>query len=283
MAGVSMKDIKLRIKSLESTKQITKAMEMVAASKLRKAQERVANSRPYFSILFDTLNTIVNNTDDFRSPFLEKREIRKTCYVVIGGDRGLAGGYNSNVFKLAYSRIEGRDACVVPIGKKCLEFFRARGVEILTEAYAVAAEVSVGDCFSVARMLSKGFLAREFDSVCVVYTNFVSMLSQSPAILEMLPLEYHPGRNDGSDCLTLYEPDSVTVFDTIINEYLGGLIYGALCESVTSEHGARRTAMDAATKNAEQMISDLSLKYNRARQGAITQEITEIVAGAESS
>ena len=283
MAGVSMKDIKLRIKSMESTKQITKAMEMVAASKLRRAQERVANSRPYFEILFDTLNTIANTTEDFDSPFLEKREIKKSCYVVIGGDRGLAGGYNHNVFKLAYSRMEGQNCCVVPIGKKCREFFRARGVEILTDAYAVAAEVSVGDCFTVAKMLSKGFLAHEFDSVSVVYTNFVSMLAQTPGILEMLPLEYHPRRGDtGSDCLTLYEPDGFTVFDRIINEYLGGLIYGALCESVTSEHGARRTAMDAATKNAEEMISNLSLKYNRARQGAITQEITEIVAGANN-
>ena len=214
MAGVSMKDIKLRIKSMESTKQITKAMEMVAASKLRRAQERVANSRPYFEILFDTLNTIANTTEDFDSPFLEKREIKKSCYVVIGGDRGLAGGYNHNVFKLAYSRMEGQNCCVVPIGKKCLEFFRARGVEILTDAYAVAAEVSVGDCFTVAKMLSKGFLAHEFDSVSVVYTNFVSMLAQSPGILEMLPLEYHPRRGDtGSDCLTLYEPDGFTVFD----------------------------------------------------------------------
>ena len=281
MAGVSMKDIKLRIKSMESTKQITKAMEMVAASKLRRAQERVAASRPYFEILFDTLNTIANNTDDFTSPYLEKREAHKSCFVVIGGDRGLAGGYNHNVFKLAYSRMEGENCCVVPVGKKCLEFFRARRVEILTAAYAVAAEVSVGDCFTVARMLCKGFLAGEFDSVSVVYTNFVSMLSQSPAVLDLLPLEYHPRPGDTeSGCLTLYEPDGITVFDAIIPEYLGGLIYGALCESVTSEQGARRTAMDAATKNAEEMISGLSLKYNRARQGAITQEITEIVAGS---
>ena len=281
MAGVSMKDIKLRIKSMESTKQITKAMEMVAASKLRRAQERVANSRPYFEILYDTLNTIANNTEDFASPFLEERQVKKSCYVVIGGDRGLAGGYNSNVFKLAYGQIEGKDACVVPIGKKCLEFFRARKVEIVTDVYAVAAEVHVGDCFTLARMLSRGFLEGSFDEIHVVYTNFVSMLSQSPATLKLLPLEYHGGPADRSDCLTLYEPDSISVFDAIIPEYLGGLIYGALCESVTSEQGARRTAMDAATKNAEEMISDLSLKYNRARQGAITQEITEIVAGAE--
>lgn len=282
MVGVFMKDIKLRIKSMESTKQITKAMEMVATSKLRRAQERVANSRPYFEILFDTLNTIANNTEDFSSPFLEKREQKKACYVVIGGDRGLAGGYNSNVFKLALREMDGRQCCVVPIGKKCLEFFQSRGFEILTDAYALASDVHVGDCFSMAKMLSKGFLEREFDTVSVVYTNFVSMLSQSPAVLELLPLAYHPRPGDtDSGCLTLYEPDSISVFDAIIPEYLGGLVYGALCESVTSEQGARRTAMDAATKNAEEMISGLSLKYNRARQGAITQEITEIVAGAE--
>ncbi len=281
MAGVSMKDIKLRIKSMESTKQITKAMEMVAASKLRRAQERVANSRPYFEILFDTLNTIANNTEDFYSPYLEKREIHKTCFVVIGGDRGLAGGYNSNVLKLAYSEMEGKASCVIPVGKKCLEFFRSRHVEILTEAYSVASDLHVGDCFSMAKMISRGFVDHEFDEVAVVYTNFISMLSQSPKVLSLLPLEYHPQPGDtNSGCLTLYEPDSISVFDAIIPEYVGGQIYGALCESVTSEQGARRTAMDAATKNAEEMISDLSLKYNRARQGAITQEITEIVAGA---
>lgn len=283
MAGVSMKEIKLRIKSMESTKQITKAMEMVAASKLRRAQERIVNSRPYFEILFDTLNTIANSTENFFSPYLEKREIQKTCYVVIGGDRGLAGGYNSNVLKLAYSQVEGHSACVVPIGKKCLEFFRARKVEILTEVYAVAADVHVGECFTLAKMISRGFLTGEFDRVVVVYTGFISMLSQTPTMLELLPLEYHPRPGDtDSNCLTLYEPDSISVFDAIIPEYLGGQIYGALCESVTSEQGARRTAMDAATKNAEEMISDLSLKYNRARQSAITQEITEIVAGADA-
>ena len=283
MAGVSMKDIKLRIKSMESTKQITKAMEMVASSKLRRAQERVQNSRPYFEILFDTLNTIAANTDDFASPFLEERPVKKTCYVVVAGDRGLAGGYNHNVLNLAWSRMEGTNACVVPIGKKALEFFRRRGAEVVTDQYAVAADVHVGDCFTVSKMLSKGFQAGEFDEIHVVYTNFVSMLSQSPATLKLLPLEHvtRPGEQS-SDCLTLYEPDSMAVFDAIIPEYLGGLIYGALCESVTSEQGARRTAMDAATKNAEEMISDLSLKYNRARQGAITQEITEIVAGAEA-
>ncbi len=283
MAGVSMKDIKLRIKSMESTKQITKAMEMVASSKLRRAQERVLAARPYFEILYDTLNTIANNTEDFSSPYLEKRPIRKSCFVVIAGDRGMAGGYNHNVLRMAYEQMEGKNACVLPIGKKALEFFHARKIEILTDAYAVAADLNVGDCFTASKMLSKGFLDGEFDELSVVYTNFVSMLAQSPAALPLLPLEYHPQPGDRpSDCLTLYEPDSLSVFDAIIPEYLGGVIYGALCESVTSEQGARRTAMDSATKNAEDMIADLSLRYNRARQGAITQEITEIVAGSET-
>ncbi len=283
MAGVSMKDIKLRIKSMENTKQITKAMEMVASSKLRRAQERVQNSRPYFEILFDTLNTIADNTEDFESPFLEHRLVKRTCYVVIGGDRGLAGGYNHNVFKLAVGEMEGKECCVVPIGKKTLDYFRNHGYTIFTDAYAEAASVSVGDCFTVAKLMSRAFLAGELDEIHVIYTNFVSMLSQQPAVLKLLPLEHHPGtEHKPSTCQTLYEPDSITVFDAIIPEYLGGLIYGALCESVTSEQGARRTAMDAATKNAEEMISDLSLKYNRARQGAITQEITEIVAGSET-
>ena len=283
MAGVSMKDIKLRIKSMESTKQITRAMEMVASSKLRRAQERVLAARPYFEILYDTLNTIADNTEDFSSPYLEKRQIQKSCFVVIAGDRGLAGGYNHNVLRMAAELMEGKNVCVLPIGKKALEFFRARKIEILTDAYSVAADLHVGDCFAAAKMLSKGFLDGEIDEISVVYTNFVSMLAQAPAQLPLLPLEYHslPGDRP-ADCLTLYEPDSLSVFDAIIPEYLGGVIYGALCESVTSEQGARRTAMDAATNNAEEMIADLSLKYNRARQGAITQEITEIIAGADA-
>ncbi len=283
MAGVSMKDIKLRIKSMESTKQITKAMEMVATSKLRRAQERIQNSRPYFEILYDTLNTIANNTEDFASPYLENRPVGKTCYIVIAGDRGLAGGYNGNVLKLAWEKIAGTSACVVPIGKKCLEFFRRRGTEILTDVYAEAAELHVGDCFTASKMICRGFLNGEYDRVEIIYTRFISMLSQSPDQLSLLPLEYTPQPGDTeTDALTLYEPDSLSVFDAIIPEYLGGVLYGAVCESVTSELGARRTAMDAATKNAEEMIGDLSLKYNRARQGAITQEITEIVAGAET-
>ena len=282
MAGVSTKDIKNRIRSMESTKQITKAMEMVAASKLRQAQNRITASRPYFEILSNTVADIVATNQDFTSPYLQKREGERVLFVVIAGARGLAGGYNSNVIKLAVASMEGRDATVLPIGKKAVDYFRSKGYRLLTDAYAEAAEVGIGDCFSIAKLLSRAYLSDQFDEIHVAYTNFVSVLSQTPAARQLLPL-LPPEREDtGSRTVTLYEPEPETVFASIVPEYLGGVVYGTLCESRCAEQAARRTAMDSATSNAEDMIADLSLKYNRARQAAITQEITEIVAGAEA-
>lgn len=281
MAGVSMKDIKSRIRSMESTRQITRAMEMVAASKLRGAQDRAVSSRPYFETLYAAMNDIADSTMDFVSPYLSAGK-GKTLFIVIAGDRGLAGGYNSNVLRLAWSKMQTCDAAVLPIGKKALDFFRQRGAQILPEA-AAAGELSVGDCFSLARILCNRFLAGEFTGVQLVYTHFASMLSQLPSELELLPIRVSGKSETRTGKFVLYETGPLAVFDAIVPEYLGGLLYGALCESVASEQAARRMAMDSATKNAEEMIADLSLKYNRARQGAITQEITEIVAGAESS
>jgi len=281
MAGVSAKEIKTRIRSMESTKQITKAMEMVAASKLRRAQTQVLNSRPYFEILYATINDIVDANRDFSSPYLIQRPVKKSVYVVIAGDRGLAGGYNSNILKLAYSEMEGKDVSVLPIGKKAVDFYRSRNLELMTVNYKEAEDVSVGDCFSIAKQLCKAYLAGEIDEIHIAYTNFVSVLSQTPATLRLLPLLRHTTGREGTVCADiLYEPDSVEVFEKIVPEYLGGIIYGALCESRAAEQAARRTAMDSATQNADEMIADLSLKFNRARQAAITQEITEIVAGS---
>ena len=281
MAGVSTKEIKNRIRSMESTKQITKAMEMVAASKLRRAQAQMASSRPYFEILFSTINEIVDSNRDFSSPYLTARPVKKSAYIVIAGDRGLAGGYNNNVFKLVMSEIAGKDAHVLPIGKKAVDYFRSHGVPILTSNYAVAEDMSIGDCFSVAKNLCKRYLQGEFDEIHVVYTNFVSVLSQTPSALRLLPLLRHETGKEGSVMSDiLYEPDATEVFDAITPEYLGGILYGALCESCASEQAARRTAMDSASQNADEMIADLSLQFNRARQAAITQEITEIVAGS---
>lgn len=278
MAGVSTKEIKNRIRSMESTKQITKAMEMVASSKLRHAQDRVTAARPYFQILHDTIADILRSNEDFSSPYLEQRQVKKIAFVVIAGDRGLAGGYNANVLKLAQEQMEGRSVVVLPIGKKAVDHFKSRGVSILTENYSEAAEVSVGDCFSMAKQLCKGYLQGDYDEVCVCYTGFDSVLSQTPAVMHLLPLV--PDESDGVRSDVLYEPDSTEVFRQIVPEYLGGILYGSLCESCCSELAARRTAMDAATQNAEDMIADLSLKFNQARQAAITNEIIDIVAGS---
>ncbi len=279
MATVSTKEIKNRIRSMESTKQITKAMEMVAASKLRHAQARVQNSRPYFEILYATITDIVNSNSEFTSPYLVEREVKKTLYVVIAGDRGLAGGYNSNELKLSTAEMEGKDVTVLPIGKKAVDYFKSHGYPIFTEAYAEAADVSVGDCFSAAKQLSKAYRSGEFDEIYIGYTNFVSVLSQTPATLRMLPLLQEKNQAHANSDI-LYEPGSEEVFEAIVPEYLGGILYGALCESRAAEQAARRTAMDSATQNADEMIADLSLKFNQARQAAITQEITEIIAGA---
>lgn len=278
MAGVSSKEIKNRIRSMKSTRQITKAMEMVASSKLRKAQIHVQNARPYFETLRATISHIAQNDLGGESPYLRAGKSQKKAFVVIGGDRGLAGGYNSNLFKKSLSQMEGADVAVLPIGKKALEFFKSKGYEVLTETYGQAEGLSVGDCFSIANLLCKKYLAGEFGEICIAYTKFVSVLSQIPDAMTVLPLQ--PEETEGAKRETLYEPDAETVLSRIVPEYVGGVLYGALCESRVSEQAARRTAMDAATQNADEMIADLNLKYNQARQAAITQEITEIIAGA---
>jgi len=283
MAGASMKDIKLRIKSVESTMQITKAMELVASSKLRKAKERQERTRPYFTSLKETLCDIESATRDFSSPYQEKREIKKRCLIVIAGDRGLAGGYNSNIIKAVTEIMQdGVPVCILPIGKRAVDFCVRKNIEILTTEFAEAASVSIPDCFTISNLVTKGYLSGQFDEVSIVFTQFISMLTQTPKAESLLPLKAGGGEmREGVRSLVLYEPSPEEVYDAIVPGYIAGMIYGSMCESIASEQGARRTAMDAASKNAAEMIEDLSLRYNRARQGAITQEITEIVAGAE--
>lgn len=278
MAGVSTKEIKTRIRSMESTKQITKAMEMVAASKLRKAQAQVLAARPYFEALRSTIDDITASNQEFDSPYLQSRPVKKTAYIVIAGDRGLAGGYNSNILKTVLADIEGKDGTVLPIGKKAVEFFKYHGISLLSETYCDAEGMTLGDCFTVAKTMCKQFLNEAFDEIVVAYTDFVSVLSQVPRTMRLLPLNRADTGSAGSDII--YEPDCETVFATIIPEYLGGVLYGALCESRAAEQAARRTAMDSATQNADEMIANLSLQFNRARQAAITSEIIDIVAGS---
>ena len=281
MAG-SMKDIKLRIKSVESTMQITKAMELVASSKMRRAKERVEHSRPYFETLHETLTKIAAAAPRARNPYLRRDEIKRTLLIVIAGDRGLAGGYNSNVLKQAGA--EEGEVVVLPIGKRSAEYFVHHEVPLFTQEVLLAAEISVGECFQLSRQITEGYRKGEYDAVKICYTRFDSMMTQTATTMEVLPLSIEPTEQQKAEARRsqiLYKPSSEEVFSAIIPEYVAGIVYGAVCESVASELAARRTAMDAATKNAGEMIDHLNLYYNRARQAAITQEITEIVAGAE--
>ncbi len=273
MAGVSAKSIKNRIRSMESTRQITRAMELVAASKLRKAQNQAITVRPYSECLYETINNIASGNEEIHSPYMAENEKGQALYVVIAGDRGLSGGYNSNILK-PLSTLNG---LILPIGKKAVEYCTSRSMELVSDIYLSAEKLTAEDCFQMAQMLCRAYLDGKYSKIYIRYTQFVSALTQTPKQLQFLPIENTSA--EGRRGKMLYEPDPETVLSAIIPEYLGGVIYGALCESRASEQAARRSAMGSATQNADTMIEDLSLQLNRARQAAITREITEIVAG----
>ena len=274
----SMKAIKNRIKSVENTRQITKAMQLVATSKMRKAKERIEASRPFFETLSEALNDISASAVDFSSPFTQSKKEGKACHIVIAGDRGLAGGYNNNLFK----SLNYNDGDVIfPIGKKVVEYFSKKDVTFFTKEYQIAADVKISDCNSIGKALAEAFAKGEFTSLDIYYTGFVNMLSQLPASKEILPL-VPIGKSNKKKALIEYDPSPEAVFAQIIPHYISGIIYGGVCESIASELSARRSAMESATDNAGEIIDSLSLTYNRARQAAITQEITEIVAGSNN-
>ncbi len=277
-----MKDIKTRIKSVESTMQITKAMELVASSKLRKAKQRVEQTRPYFYSLYRTLSDIADSDTEFSSVFLKSREqVKKVGYVIIAGDRGLAGGYNNNMFKLFASHSEDKEICCVPIGKKAVDYCKRKNIEIVSYDLASVENVTTEDCDKAGKIMTEKFRNGEIDELHMGYTTFVSMLSQEPQMMQILPItNVDAKKSDKAKMLTIYEPDRETLFDMIVPQYVSGLIHGGITESWASEVASRRTAMDSASKNAAEMVESLSLSYNRARQAAITQEITEIVSGA---
>lgn len=279
MSASSMKVIKNRIKSISSTMQITKAMELVATSKMRKAAERIERSKPYFNILSETLEDIAKDNKDFTSVYTRERK-GKTCHIVIAGDRGLAGGYNHNLFK-SLNISEGD--VIFPIGKKVVEYFD--GADIYTTAYAKAGDIKISDCRAMGELLAKAYEKGEFTRLTLSYTGFVNALTQEPKSVGMLPIAVEhtkEGMRNVNYSLIIYEPDAEAAFARIVPYYLSGMIYGAVSESVASELSARRNAMESATDNASEMIDKLSLEYNRARQASITQELTEIIAGAEN-
>ena len=277
MAG--MNDIKARIKSVESTMQITKAMELVATSKLRRAKETVERTRPFYQILGKAIDDIASISEETNSIWFDNSRSSKTLFVVFAGDRGLAGGYNSNIFKLAERLSKGKEAIWLPIGKKALEYYKHRGYELYSDLFANAADQSVGSILSLGKIVAEGFANDAYGEVVLVFTEFVSMMTQRAVYEKLLPLD-SPKATEQHDFLTDCDPNEI--INQIVPEYVGGILYSALCESLASESGARRMAMNSANKNAEEIIGSLMLHYNRARQAAITQEITEIVSGAEA-
>ena len=281
MAGSSMKAIKLRIKSVESTMQITKAMQLVATSKLRRAKERMENSKPFASVSRETLMEAVSQCDPQFTPFMEKREVKNRCYVVIAGERGLAGGYNANVFKAVAAHAGDTPYCVLPLGKKTIDKYQHLHVKLLDDSLFHVEGLGVSTCFKLATQLIEGYQNGDFDELVLVYTTFQSMMSQEVRIEQLLPI-VKPEEETKRSVVTIYEPSPAEMLEAVMPDFLAGRLYGAACDSYASEISARRNAMDSATKNAGEMIDGLRLKYNRARQGAITQEITEIVAGSEN-
>lgn len=262
------KALRVRIKSVTSTLQLTKAMGLVASSKIRRANEAMLKGREYLSALESTISLLTADRECAKSPYMQVRESKRTRIIIIAGDRGLAGGYNANVFRLAATF---PDAEFIPIGKRACERY---GQSIVSSE-----KFSYSDAASLADTLCADFEEQKFDRLGIIYTKYISVMAQEAQIKWALPFEKAEQADVGS---VIFEPDQLTVLNNAARECVAGTLTACVRESFASEVSARRMAMDSAGKNAKEMIDDLQLQYNRARQGAITQEITEIVAGSGS-
>jgi F-type H+-transporting ATPase subunit gamma len=282
--GQNMNDIKRRIKSVTSTRQITKAMELVATAKLKRARTKLDASKPYFNTVLDSITEIISHTKGIKHPYIDCREAKKTLYIVITGDRGLAGGYNSNVCRLAENEIkEKSDVMIISIGSKGRDYFRRKGYSVSKSYIGVSETPSLEVTKEISEEIIRLYTNCEIDEVYLIYTEFRSTISYEPVSLKLMPVHIQPvTENDEYPVIFRYEPSPEAVLEYLIPKYLNSVIYGACIESSASESGARRIAMENATDNAEEMIDSLQLVYNRARQASITQEITEIVAGADA-
>ncbi|MBQ8511355.1 MAG: ATP synthase F1 subunit gamma [Clostridia bacterium] len=275
--GANTKAIHARMKSVDSTRHITKAMQLVASSKIAKATRRMEESRFYKRVMLEAFQAL--GAEKCRYSSYRDRKI-PALYIIIAGDRGLAGGYNSQIFRSADVLLDPGDK-VLPIGRRAVDRYSRRGLSI-TDQFASAETFSSADCAEAARIVMELYDKEEISSVSVISTRFVSMLTQKPDITYLLPLNMKGEEivKPADPVQYEFEPDAETVLGAIIPEYIAGVLYSCTAESYASEIAARRSAMDTATKNADEMMAQLSLEYNRARQSAITQEITEIIAGA---
>ena len=284
----SMRDIKRRKGSIQSTQQITKAMKLVSTVKLQRAKQRAEQSKAYFNCMYETVTSMLAKTGSLNHPYLTAGESQKKAVIVITSNRGLAGGYNSNIVKLiTKGDFKKEDLKIYAIGKKGRDALNRNGYEIVEEDSDIIEEPSYVDAMALCKRLLASFAAGEIGEIYLAYTGFKNTVVHVPTLLKLLPVEpvqnaSEETQDTGSKALMNFEPEDDEALDMIIPKYVTSLIYGGLVEAVASENGARMQAMDSATSNAEEMIDHLSLMYNRARQGSITQELTEIIAGANA-
>ena len=281
----SMRDIKRRKSSVQSTQQITKAMKLVCTVKLQRAKGRAEKSKTYFSCMYDTVASMLSKAGEINHPFLKAGESQKKAVIVITANRGLAGGYNSNIVKLIKnSDFRKEDLVIYTVGTKGRDALARLGYEMADDYSEAIEEPAYADAMNISKKLLEDYAAGEIGEIYVAYTGFKNTVTHVPTLLRLLPVNVEDERLDegGSSAVMEFEPQSEEAIDLIIPKYITSLVYGALIESVASENGARMQAMDSATSNADDMISKLSLLYNRARQSSITQELTEIIAGAEA-
>lgn len=282
----SMREIKRRKATIESTGQITQAMKLVSTAKLQRAKGKVESSKPYFSHMYDAVNSILAKSGNISHPYLQASEGGKKAFIVVTSNRGLAGGYNNNVVKLlTQGNIPKEDILVYAVGRKGRDTLRRYGYEIKEDYSEVMNGPMFSDAAQIGRAVLEAFTNQEVSEIYIAYTVFKNTITQIPTLMRLLPVEIKDDETEKSDAdlaIMNYEPEAEEALDMIIPKYINSLIYGALTEAVASENGARMQAMDSASNNAEEMISDLALKYNRARQASITQELTEIVAGTSA-
>ena len=282
----SMRDIKRRKGSIQSTQQITKAMKLVSTVKLQRSKQHAINSKDYFSYMHRTIGSMLAKAGTINHPFVNKAESEKKAVIMITGNRGLAGGYNSNIVKLiTKGDFKKEDLIVYTVGKKGREAMSRHGYQLADDYSGMIDAPEYVDAMRLSTIVLNSFRNKEIGEIYLAYTSFKNTVVHEPVLMKLLPVEPMDmsDANTESDNIPMnFEPQEEEALEMIIPKYITSLIYGGMIEAVASENGARMQAMDSATSNAEDMISKLTLQYNRARQGSITQELTEIIAGAEA-
>ena len=281
----SMRDIQRRRNSIASTQQITKAMKLVSTVKLQRTREKAEECKPYFDHMYATVTSMLARTGIVEHRYLKSGKAEKKGVIVISSNRGLAGGYNSNIVKmLTQGELEGKELLIYNIGRKGHEALERKGYEIAEDYSEVINAPLYSDAVEISQRVLKDFEEEKIGEIYLVYTSFKNTVVHEPKLLKLLPVEFSDRELSDAERNTPmnYKPGEEEALDMIIPKYIASLLYGALNEAAASENGARMQAMDAATSNAEDMMESLELQYNRARQGSITQELTEIIAGAEA-